>query len=341
MSREILRLLVENLDEIVFFRDEDRILYVNPAYERIWGMRREALYEDREAFFRPIHPADKQRIQAAVERQNDGASFEGEYRIVRPDGSVRWIRSRTFTLLKGDFDGVRVGGIVEDITDRKEAEAQRLERERRLRETLVREVHHRIKNNLQGVIGLLRRQIDTKPGVAADLMDAIAQIQSIAVVHGLQGIGRGEVRLCELTDAICRTVSGLAGIQIEPCHTVDIVTPVRITESEAVPVALILNELIMNAVKHTESSAGSQVSVRLVFDGDVARLEVLNRPAALRGDIDFASGSGLGTGLQLIRSLIPSAGATVQVRPFKNGVLALLELRSPTIEPSDDPLSDV
>jgi hypothetical protein len=122
-----------------------------------------------------------------------------------------------------------------DITNLLEQEAQRREMEQAQRDALVQEVHHRIKNNLQGIMGMLRTLDHQHPDLHAPITQVIGQIHSISVIHGLQGRASADrVRLCELTSAVA---AGIESLWHTPIH-VDIPTPwqaCRISPTEAVP----------------------------------------------------------------------------------------------------------
>lgn len=119
-----LRQVVENIHEVFWMTDVDkkRIIYISPGYERIWGCTCESLQNSPDEWMRAIHPEDRERVQrAAATRQVDGA-YDETYRIVRPDGGIRWIRDRAFPVK--DENGVvyRIAGVAEDITERKQLE---------------------------------------------------------------------------------------------------------------------------------------------------------------------------------------------------------------------------
>lgn len=100
-------------------------------------------------------------------------------------------------------------GIAHDITEQKRSETERLARLERQRDTLVREVHHRIKNHLQGITGLLRNRIAWHPELAEDLKEIIAQICAIAHTYGLQSCrAEGGVRLDELLETLTCAATG-------------------------------------------------------------------------------------------------------------------------------------
>jgi PAS domain S-box-containing protein len=117
------REVIDNLDVVVWMSDAEKteILYVNPAYEAVWGEPRERLYRDPLAFLDAVHPDDRERVRAAIESQPHG-EYDEEYRIERPDGTQRWIRDRSVPIRNAEGDVSRVAGIADDITDRKERE---------------------------------------------------------------------------------------------------------------------------------------------------------------------------------------------------------------------------
>ena len=101
---------------------ERRVVYVSPAFERLWGLDRRRLYDDPGYWPGVTHPNDRERVEAAfVERAGDGR-FEEEYRIVLPDGAVRWVHDRGFPIKDATGRVHRIVGIAEDVTDRKRRE---------------------------------------------------------------------------------------------------------------------------------------------------------------------------------------------------------------------------
>ena len=133
----LLRELVEHISEVFWITsvDKQRMLYVSPGYEAIWGRPRRWLYEHATAWIDAIHPEDRPRIVAALPRQPRG-EYDVEYRIVRPDGEIRCIRDRAFPVLDRHGRVTRLVGIAEDITDRWRAEesARELAREQAARD---------------------------------------------------------------------------------------------------------------------------------------------------------------------------------------------------------------
>ncbi|MFO0625322.1 MAG: PAS domain-containing protein [Polyangiales bacterium] len=119
------RQLAENIREVFWLanRHDGSLEYVSPAFETIWGRSCAELYANRWLWFEAVHPDDQARVRAAT----DGAADRGyheEYRIVRPDGAVRWIRDQAFPVRGPDGAVHRVAGVAEDYTERRELEAQ-------------------------------------------------------------------------------------------------------------------------------------------------------------------------------------------------------------------------
>ena len=117
------RQIAENIREVFWLTTADlsNTLYISPAYEVVWGRSRESLYREPRSFFAAIHSEDRPHVIAIIERDRE-QGFEVEYRVVRPDGSIRWIWDRGFPIRDESGRFYRVAGIAEDITDRKLAE---------------------------------------------------------------------------------------------------------------------------------------------------------------------------------------------------------------------------
>ncbi|MCA1564274.1 MAG: PAS domain S-box protein [Acidobacteria bacterium] len=124
VSERRFRQLADNIDQVFWVYDlsEARVVYANPAYETMWGETRENLYKDEGAFFAILHPDDRERMIDVLRRQRAGARTEAEYRIVRRDGTVRWIHDRGFPVRDAQGTVLRIVGIAEDVTQRKAAE---------------------------------------------------------------------------------------------------------------------------------------------------------------------------------------------------------------------------
>jgi len=137
-SEERFRQLAENINAVFWMTNpaKNQMIYVSPAYEKIWGRSCAGLYAQPITWLDAIHPEDRDRILAALPQQARG-EYDEEYRIVTGSGELRWIRDRAFPIENEAGDIYRVTGIAEDITDRKQAEVA-LERERQHLRQIVR-----------------------------------------------------------------------------------------------------------------------------------------------------------------------------------------------------------
>lgn len=126
-SEERFSQLAENISEMVFWMSDPKarqMLYVSRSYENIWGRSCESLYANFMEWIEAIHPHHRQRVQTVFFEQSLLGTYDEEYRIIRPDGSLRWIRDRGFPIRDKFGAPYRVVGIAEDISDRKLAEQQ-------------------------------------------------------------------------------------------------------------------------------------------------------------------------------------------------------------------------
>jgi len=124
-SEERFRQLAENIAEVSWLidnRDDYRVLYVSPAYESIWGRTCKSLYDEPRSWLDAVHPEDLERVLTAFDRQQELGEFDEEFRVVQPDGTVRYVWDRTFPLRDGSGEVYRLAGVVVDITERKRAE---------------------------------------------------------------------------------------------------------------------------------------------------------------------------------------------------------------------------
>jgi len=125
-AEEQLRLITETSNEVFWRADADlsAMFYVSPGYERVWGRSIEHLRQNPRAFLEAIHPEDRGRVLYDLARETKGGPFAHEYRIIRPDGSIRWIWDRGFPVRRDGGPVTEFVGVAQDITERKQLEAQ-------------------------------------------------------------------------------------------------------------------------------------------------------------------------------------------------------------------------
>lgn len=324
--------LVATLRDLIWEVDiEWRYTYVSPQVFEILGYAPEELLG--KTAFDLMPPDEAERVRAIAEVNASAlrpiVAFEYEHRHKSGRRVVLESSGRPYFDDEGRLCGYR--GLDREITGRKQAEAARLAEALRLRDVLIREVHHRIKNNLQTVVGLLRREANRRPEAATAIDAAIAQVRTVAVVHGLYGrTTRHSVTLGELTAGVLAAASGLVGVPIRLEEASD-VDALLVKESETVAVALILNELVTNAVKHgLRHRPGPAPRVQLLRDGACGRIRITNA-GRLPPGFDFEAGQGLGTGLGLVRALMPAQGMSIRFGMNGPEVEAVITVEAPVL----------
>lgn len=308
-----------------------RLTDVNEALCRLLGYSADELKWKRVEDI--THPDDRAADCEGIGELRAGRSANGmkELRYLHRHGHAIWVRV-TYAVIRDEAGSVTYGiGLVEDICERREAERLRVERLEQQRDVLVREVHHRIKNNLQGVISLIEQLQRKRPEATDALEEAAGQIGAIAVVHGLHStMLSAEVKPRPLVLAIVDAVARLSGTAIA-CNECDDVADRewQLDVRDTVAIALVINELLYNALKHNVSKGVVEVS--LGCRADAFRVSVRNRLARLPPGFNFRAGIGLGTGLTLVSSLLPQQGARLSIRQHEDGVEAELELTHPCV----------
>lgn len=308
-----LRALLDNVPYLIWLKDADsRFIAANGAFLKTTGLASMDEVRGKTDFdLWPRELAAKYRADD-IEVMN---SREQKLTVERSldKGELRWVE--TFKTPIQDSRGKLIGttGFAHDITDRIDQEERRLVEVREQRDVLVREVHHRIKNNLQGVVGLLRQHAIDHPEMADVVEVTIGRIYSIAIIHGLQAQALSEeVDLCSLVTSIVDASDG--GVEYQN----NLGCPVLLNRDEAVPIALSLNELLTNACKHRTGK--SLAAVRLESSGDETIITISNQFDAGR-DV----GTGGGQGMNLVKSLLPKKSADLMV--VRTGNIYSVELK--------------
>lgn len=280
-SEERFRQIVEGLDDVVSLTDVRRrvLFFVNQAYERIWGRDCEELYANPLTFLDGVHPDDRARVRASTVAHGDGAhNCDLEFRVVRPDGGLRWVWARGVPVRNPDGNVYRVATIVEDITERK-AIADSHDR-------FLRGFTHDVKNPLgvaDGSLSLLEM------GVSGELTPA--QMEHVARARrSIQTALNLVVQLLEIQ----RATSGQLDVSRSPMIVGDVlhecVEDFRaqaaskqqdlalqawpddhglVIDSDRPRVRQILANLLSNAVKYTAPGGSIRVSARIADEREL------------------------------------------------------------------------
>jgi two-component sensor histidine kinase len=253
-----------------------------------------------------------------------GEQRQHEWRSRAGDDARVW-DCRLAPLAESGQTGPLVLLVASDVTEQRAAEQARLQAAIAQREALVREVHHRIKNNLQGVAGLLMQTAGKHPAVKDILTDAVGQVQAIAQVYGLQMGRAGPLGLAGLVRAVAASLARVSGraIEVEVAGSV----PHELPETESIPLALVVNELLANALRHGD---GGDIRCRLAAQGEGVALRIAGR-GRLPPGFDLQQRRSAVAGLGLVRALLPRRHAGFTLQQQDQDVVAEVALQPPAV----------
>jgi PAS domain S-box-containing protein len=290
------RVLVERIQQVFYVADlkANRALYVSPAFDEIWGRSGAALYENLSSLIETVHPDDREGMEAHANAVVAGQGSTHEYRIVRPDGSIRWVLDRSFPV--EGATGERAAGLAMDITEQK-AQAVVLEEAVAQKELLLHEIQHRVKNSLSLVNSLLQLQAGATEDLEARqaLVDAAGRVRVIARLQDqLYRLGNlNEVDLGSCLYEVAQSVAEHAGKSPQVRLRTEL-EQLMVPGKAALPVLLIVNELMTNAYKYA-FPADRTGTVRLTMAQVQGELRITVEDDGIGLATGEAQRSGLGT----------------------------------------------
>jgi PAS domain S-box-containing protein len=212
-SEEQFRQMAEHVDDVFFMssNEDQRLLYVNHAYETTWGLSRESFYANRWQWLEAVHHEDRDRVMQAIAAGELPGKYDVEYRVIRPDGTVRWIRDRGFSIQNEGGQYYRTAVIATDITVRKEAEA-----EIRLAKVQAEAANHAKSDFLSRMSHELRTPLNAILGFGQLLeMGDLTKGQKSSVSHILSG-GRHLLDLINEVLDLSKIEAGRMDLSLEP-----------------------------------------------------------------------------------------------------------------------------
>lgn len=249
-SEQRLRQITDNAREVFWVTNADgsELQYISPAFREVWGFDPNALLERSSAFRDTIHPED---LPAFIKANEHAVrrGFDVQYRIVRPDGGVRWIRDRAYPVR--DHRGVvyRVAGIAEDVTESRRSQDE-ISRTNEVLQLLLGELDHRVKNALSGLLTLIDQTALSTTAVEEFAESIRTRVSAMASVHALLSESKWKpLELRKLTSALYPPdAAGALSLEGPP-------TPVPARQATAL--AMVIQELMTNSVKHGAAGAPS------------------------------------------------------------------------------------
>ena len=283
-----------------------------------------------EAWRKSIHPEDWIRLTTLLEQHRQGAGdepFDIDYRATRQDGREIWLNSRgRFDRRDADGNPLHMIGTIQDVSERKRAEAL-IRASLAEKEVLLREIHHRVKNNLAVVASLFYLQSTTseQPEVVQVFEESRNRIRSMALVH--EHLYRSDqlsaVDFPEYATELSRQLLRSHGREGRDIRLTTSFTPMLLSVDVAIPCGLVLNELLTNCLKHAFNGAQrGEIEVELVcLSGTTYELRVNDDGTGTSG-ADLSGTHSLG--LRLVRSLAGQLNGTFDIEPRRRGTSARL-----------------
>jgi len=282
LNPECFRQLAASVSDVFYILDlrSPQMLYVSPAYERVWARPVTSLYEEPGSWLSVVHPEDRPRIAELASRERHH-TWNVEYRVLRADGTMRWISDRAFPVLNDDGVPYRIAGIARDITERKQAEALVLhakedaERTSVAKSAFLANMSHELVTPLNSVIGfsellaegaageineLQARYLANIVASGRHLLDLVNDVRDLAKIEA--GSLALEPQPTDLGALLAEIAEGLAerarerGIVL----ATDLGSNLPRVEIDQLRLRQVILHLVGNALKFT--AAGGSVTVR-------------------------------------------------------------------------------
>ncbi len=342
------RELAESISEVFWLSSDDqhRMLYISPGYEAVWGRTCQSLYDDPGSWRAAIHPEDRETVLANARIRPKGTAFEEEYRILRPDGTVRWIRVKAFPVQQSETNEARLAGVAEDITERRQLEMQ-LRQTQKLESVglLAGGVAHDFNNWLTVISGcteLLMQDI-TGNAEASELLGEVrhATDRASSLTRQLLAFSRQEViepRIMDLTavvidtekmlrrllgeDILLTTTLGTSPsrVRIDPGQWGQVLMNLAVNARDAMPrggkLAIETSEVELDdgfVRTHPGVRAGRYVVLTMTDTGSGMTAEVRQRifePFFTTKGV----GHGTGLGLAVVHGIVTQSGGMIDVQ---------------------------
>lgn len=263
--------------------------------------------------------------EACIERRSESDDGRTWVRRVIPlrVPSAMW-QSRWFRQPVGRLLGMEVERHVDQVLVllHNATEAVAKQRELNVKSALIQEIHHRVKNNLQNIAAILRMQARRTGSEEArtDLTEAVNRVLSMSVIH--EYLSQSDSRSINVRDVCNRIASQLREVALSPDQEIEVRVQgpnIRLPASQATPTALVINELLLNALEHgMKDRTQGIISVTLTDLGDAVQLEVCDDGSGLPPDFTLQTSTSLG--LQIVHTLVTDdLKGTVR---FENGASA-------------------
>ena len=329
-KEELYRTLVENAHDLILeILYDGHIMYASSNHKEILGYEPEELFGKNAFEF--MHPEDRSAVMSAfVQGFRSGSAGRAVYRYRHKNGEWRWFEGtgKPFRTSTGE---IRAIVDTRDITERKKTDEQ-IQESLMQKESLLREIHHRVKNNLQVISSLLSLQSDyAKDEESLALFyESQSRISTIALIHEklYQSRNIDEIKMLDYITDLTRNLLRVYKDFGENIHVQINAYDISIDVDQAIPCGLIINELFSNCLKHAFHYRDSEnvtrrtrnkVSVEINSDSDgILTLSVRDNGVGFPDTTDFRNTNTLG--LQLVCTLTDQLKGTIELRN-QNGTM--------------------
>lgn len=350
-SEQRIRLFVESVGDFALFQMDPKgtIVAWNTGAERLLGWKEEeAIGKGCDLVFTPEDVA-RHEPERELETARTHGRAEDERWHKRKDGS-QFFASGVLTRVCDDQKKlVGFAKVMRDITERKRQEEQ-LRRSVSEKETLVREIHHRVKNNLQVIVSLLSMQSrhTSDPQVLTAFQEAESRLRAIAHIHE-RLYASEDLTEIEFAGYVTGLAKELIQLHSNNPHQIELdleVTPLLLDVERAIPLGLIANELLMNSIKHGLSGRSGRLVVKLATiqrrsardasnrsETEWAELLIADTGPGLPSGIDPAKARSMG--LRLVSMLVRQLHGRLETRPGPGAIVSIafpLEIANPLPE---------
>jgi PAS domain S-box-containing protein len=282
-SEERFRQVVENIEEVFWMTDvaQSRLLYISPGFERIWGRTSRELYASLESWIDTVHPEDRARILRAAREKQVMGDYDETYRIVRPDGTVRWIHETAYPVRDGAGAVSRIVGVAADITEQRQLETQvRQAQKMEAIGTLAGGIAHDFNNILGAIIGfaeLARLKLANYPeaygeidGVLEGARRAAGLVGQILASSRRQEPRRVPVQLCQVVAESLRLLRATLPSGIEFDIRLPSTLPAVLADPDQV------HQVVMNLCTNASQAIGKETG-RLTVSAELLTIDDLTR----------------------------------------------------------------
>ncbi len=351
-QQDLLNEITTNIDEVIWLLTPDwrEVLYVSSAYEKIWGRSCQDLIDNPLEWLQFVHPEDRERVEEEIVGRalKDDSKWEfSEYRIIRPNGEIRWLSARSYPIRDDKGEIIRYAGVARDVTARKIAEEElhqalcRAEEANQAKSDFMATMSHDLRTPLNAIMGFSEMMCQRVFGelgsakyqeYAEDILSSSQYLLSLVnnildlstIEAGERVLAKEKLELKDIVDECCTIIHKIADEKgIECLMDVSEDLPLIVADRQALKQILI--NILSNSVKFTPSGGKIEFSAQaangfhIIKISDTGkgipneRLDQITSPFVI-GELDpHMAREGSGLGLAIVKSLVKIHGGELDI----------------------------